>query len=234
MVKHNNVVPNAHFHKYWQKHVHTWFDQPGKKVKRRNARVAKAKRLAPRPLNLLRPIVRAQTIKYNSKVRAGRGFTIDEIQAAGFRKKEARTIGIAVDHRRKNKSEEAFNLNVDRLKLYKSKLVIFPRKNKKSKDEATAEELKKAKQVTLKTVLPISPPLPKIRARKITAEEKDAVVTKVLRKALTDGKLWGVREKRQKDKESGILSSKKKEKGGKGGKGDDGGAEEEEVGGDEE
>lgn len=27
MVKHNNVVPNGHFHKKWQRRVRTWFDQ---------------------------------------------------------------------------------------------------------------------------------------------------------------------------------------------------------------
>lgn len=27
MVKHNNVLPNGHFHKKWQRRVRTWFDQ---------------------------------------------------------------------------------------------------------------------------------------------------------------------------------------------------------------
>lgn len=26
-MKHNNVVPNGHFHKKWQRRVRTWFDQ---------------------------------------------------------------------------------------------------------------------------------------------------------------------------------------------------------------
>jgi large subunit ribosomal protein L13e len=26
-VRHNNVVPNQHFHKDWQTRVKTWFDQ---------------------------------------------------------------------------------------------------------------------------------------------------------------------------------------------------------------
>ena len=42
MVKHNNVVPNQHFHKQWQKRVKTWFNQPARKVRRRLARKAKA------------------------------------------------------------------------------------------------------------------------------------------------------------------------------------------------
>lgn len=31
MVKHNNIVPNAHFHKDWQRRVKCFFDQPAKK-----------------------------------------------------------------------------------------------------------------------------------------------------------------------------------------------------------
>ena len=27
MVRHNNVIPNQHFHKDWQNRVKTWFDQ---------------------------------------------------------------------------------------------------------------------------------------------------------------------------------------------------------------
>ena len=30
MVKHNNVVPNGHFHKDWENRVKTWFNQVGK------------------------------------------------------------------------------------------------------------------------------------------------------------------------------------------------------------
>lgn len=32
MVKHNNVVPNGHFHKKWQRRVRTWFDQVSRKA----------------------------------------------------------------------------------------------------------------------------------------------------------------------------------------------------------
>ena len=38
----------------------------------------------------------------------------------------ARTIGIAVDHRRRNKSVESLQTNVQRLKEYRSKLILFP------------------------------------------------------------------------------------------------------------
>ena len=55
------------------------------------------------------------------------------MQAAGIPKKLAPTIGISVDHRRKNKSLEGLQANVQRLKTYKAKLVIFPRRAPKVK-----------------------------------------------------------------------------------------------------
>jgi len=212
-MKHNNEVPHQHFHKDWQRYVKTWFNQPAKKVARRAHRLAKAKAIAPRPLNALRPIVRGQTIKYNSKIRAGRGFSLAELRAAKINPKEARSIGIAVDHRRKNRSEEGFQVNVDRLKTYRSKLVLFPRNatsKRVKKGDATKEERKSVSQVQGKHVLPIAIKSQKTKARKITKEEREATVTAVLRKALTDGKLWGKREKRAKDKAEAAAGKKSK------------------------
>lgn len=54
-------------------------------------------------------------------------------QAAGIPKKLAPTIGISVDHRRKNRSLESLQSNVQRLKTYKAKLVVFPRRARKFK-----------------------------------------------------------------------------------------------------
>ena len=47
---------------------------------------------------------------------------------AGIHKKVARTIGISVDPRRRNKCTESLQANVQRLKEYRSKLILFPRK----------------------------------------------------------------------------------------------------------
>ncbi|CAL9205208.1 unnamed protein product [Musa hybrid cultivar] len=140
MVKHNNVVPNGHFKKHWQNYVKTWFNQPARKTRRRIARQKKAVKIFPRPTaGPLRPIVQCQTLKYNMKSRSGRGFTLEELKAAGIPKKLAPTIGIAVDHRRKNRSLEGLQANVQRLKTYKAKLVIFPRRTRKFKASAAAE-----------------------------------------------------------------------------------------------
>lgn len=131
--RHNNVLHANHFRKDWQRRVRTWFDQPGRKLRRRNARKAKATALGVRPLTLLRPAVRAQTVRYNRKVREGRGFTFAELKEAGIGRKEARGVGIVVDHRRRNLSEEGKLMNVKRLKAYKERLIVFPRNAKKPK-----------------------------------------------------------------------------------------------------
>lgn len=82
--KHNNMIHNNHFHKQWQNYVRTWFDQPGRKKRRRVARTKRALQVAPRPVaGALRPIVRCPTFKYNTKIRAGRGFTLEELKV-GF------------------------------------------------------------------------------------------------------------------------------------------------------
>jgi hypothetical protein len=56
-------------------------DQAGRKKSRRIARIQKAARIAPRPVDgLIRPAVRCPTVKYNTKLRAGRGFTLEELK----------------------------------------------------------------------------------------------------------------------------------------------------------
>ena len=68
--KRNNIIPNGHFHKDWQNYVKTWFNQPARKLRRRQTRIAKAARVAPRPLGKLRPVVHCPTYKYNLKLRS--------------------------------------------------------------------------------------------------------------------------------------------------------------------
>jgi len=66
--------------------------------------------------------------KDNTNGIEGRGFTIEELKLAGIRRKEAKSIGIAVDARRRSKSEEGQKINVERLQEYKNRLVVFPKK----------------------------------------------------------------------------------------------------------
>jgi len=126
MVKHNNIRPNIHFHKDYQRWIKTHFDQPLKKKRRNKLRRIKAATKAPRPAKKLRPIVQCPTQKYNMRIRAGRGFSLLELQEAGLNPKYARTIGISVDSRRRNRSQEGLSRNVRRLKQYTSSLVLFP------------------------------------------------------------------------------------------------------------
>ena len=79
MVKHNNVRPNIHMHKDYQRWIKCHFNQPGQKKRRAKLRRRKASRKAPRPMQKLRPIVQCETIKYNMRSRLGRGFTPKEL-----------------------------------------------------------------------------------------------------------------------------------------------------------
>ncbi|KAI9097385.1 ribosomal protein L13e [Phlyctochytrium arcticum] len=197
-MKHNNVLPNQHFRKDWQLHVRTWFDQPGKKKSRRVHRIKKAAQIAPRPVDgLLRPAVRGQTVKYNMKLRAGRGFTLEELKAAGIRRKEARTVGIAVDHRRKNRSVEGLEANVQRLKEYQTRLIVFPKKaNKPKKGDADAAATAGAIQLR-GAILPVVQPKNTDIERAIGDAPKVQAYT-TLRMARSDKRHKGIREKRAK------------------------------------
>merc|ERR550514_1504980 len=109
-------------------YIKPWHSQAARKKRRANTRKVKAAKIAPRPAaGFLRPVVHPPTQRYNMKLRLGRGFTIEELKEAKIPKKVAKTIGIAVDHRRRNRCQESLQANVDRLKLYKSKLLIFPK-----------------------------------------------------------------------------------------------------------
>jgi len=219
MPKHNNVIPNAHFHKDWERFVYTWFDQAAQKRARRLARIKKAARVFPRPVSgSLRPAVRSQTFKYNNKVRAGRGFTLEELKKAGINRREARQIGISIDHRRTNKTEQGLHENVDRLKRYMAKLVIFPnrktrthnrREKKKAKKAGTPLPAKPAAPVVQQLrgeVLPIRQPVVKSAAKKLTRKDRKGQSAFVaLRTARRDTKLIGIRKKRAEAKAAAAL-----------------------------
>merc|ERR1712113_87587 len=204
--KRNQMVPNAHFHKDWDSYVKTWFNQPARKERRRKARSLKAAKVAPRPVKTFRPIVRCPTFKYNIKDRAGRGFTLEELKGAGLTKKMALTTGITVDHRRKNKSLESLQRNVQRLKEYQSKLILFPVNSKKPrKGEATEEDIKKASQLQ-GSVLPIKPVVKRQRAMELTDDLKKFKAFNSIRQARAVARLWGIRAKKAKEAEADDLS----------------------------
>ncbi|KAI4132289.1 MAG: hypothetical protein LQ338_000750 [Usnochroma carphineum] len=217
-IKHNQQIPHNHFHKDWQRRVRTHFDQPGRKTRRRNARVQKAAKVAPRPVDKLRPIVRCPTLKYNRRVRPGRGFSLAELKEAGIPRKLAPTIGISVDHRRANLSTESLAANLERLKAYHARLILFPRRSgQHKKGDSSKEEIgehTKEGKITRKigSVLPIE---------NITREEAIGEVSRSdmpegtenayrkLREARSEARLVGVREKRAKAKAEEAQATKK-------------------------
>src|SRR5690242_16584213 len=109
-------------------------------------------------------------------------------QAAGIRAKEARSIGISVDHRRKNRSVESLQANVARLTAYKSKLIVFPRKaGKVKKGDADAATVASAKQLPKGSLLP-KPTQHRERAVKLSDADKKVWAYPKLRKAQSDKK----------------------------------------------
>nr|CAD1830995.1 unnamed protein product [Ananas comosus var. bracteatus] len=171
MVKHNNVVPNGHFRKHWQNYVRTWFNQPARKTRRRIARQKKAVKIFPRPTaGPLRPIVQCQTLKYNMKSRAGRGFTLEELKAAGIPKKFAPTIGIAVDHRRKKPFPRGVAGQCAEAEDLQGQTCHLPKTPSQAGDSAP-EELATATQIQGQ-YMPIVHEKPSVELVKVTDEMK--------------------------------------------------------------
>lgn len=131
MTVHNNALQLPHLRKHWQKWVKTWFNQPARKLRRLQKRKQRAATIFPRPLKALRPVVQKCTARYSGQPRLGRGFTRGELKQAGVNPRFARSIGIAIDVRRTNKSLESLQKNANRLKNYVEKLVLLPKKTGK-------------------------------------------------------------------------------------------------------
>lgn len=183
----------SHLNKDWQENVKTFFDQPGKKLRRRKIRAANAKRIGPNPTHKLRSVVRGQTRRYNNKLRIGRGFTLAELKLGGIKGAQyAKSIGITIDNRRKDTCSETQKLNADRIKEYVSKLILFPKSKLDSKPqvlEATADQIKfsqtQAQNLT-KSVIPLPKPDSAFSFSQITKKLQDEIVYKILRKEWKD------------------------------------------------
>ncbi len=161
-------------------------------------------------------MIRCPTRRYNMKLRYGRGFTLEELKNAGLNAKFARTIGIAVDHRRQDTSMETRDLNVKRLKAYLSKLILFPSQRskklaKKMADvkeqkprkqivpDATTEKLNSAaakEQVKEKMVMGLQEPKLREKPQSITPEMKGKKSYYTLRLEKVKAKYAGIRKKR--------------------------------------
>ncbi len=119
---------------------------------------------------------------------------------------QAQTIGISVDHRRKNKSLESLQRNVQRLKEYQSKLIVFPINSKKPrKGDATADEMSKAEQLS-GHVLPVRQVVKRPRAMELTDDLKKFKAFNSIRQSRAVARLWGIRAKKAKEAEADDLS----------------------------
>jgi large subunit ribosomal protein L13e len=140
----------------------------------------------------------------------------DNLQEAGIPRKLAPTIGIAVDPRRQNLSEESLAANVERLKAYKARLVLFPRKIKSPKaGEASAEDVKELREKNHDGKVKVTGEMFPI-SNKVTIEEgnvadfeSEEAAYRKLRIARSDARLVGKREKRAKAKEEEAAAQKK-------------------------
>merc|ERR1740116_559847 len=178
MVKHNNVIVNVHLRKHWERiGVKTHFNQPAQKAKRHQIRKAKAARVFP------------QT----------------ELRAAGLTAAQAKTVGISVDHRRTSTSEEQLQMNVARLNEYKSKMILFPKRDQKPKKgflaDATVEKVKAAMAANQSkgVTMPIQKKVQEVEFAKIPDEDKKKKVYHGLRSMRTNTRYNGRRIKKAAD-----------------------------------
>lgn len=211
MVKGNHAIPYTRkFKKWWQRYTKVNFAAPVKKRARRVARQEAIAKNGPRPIGKLRPIVHRPSFRFNMQTKFGKGFTLEELKTVNLTKRVAQTVGIAVDHRRRNKSVESLDLNVARLKEYLEKLVVFPRTtySKKIRErkanakkvgglprDTPKSELDKVKAVHIAAAMPINQKSKVMKVRAPTAEEKAYNAYRELRKHRLERYLHGKKNK---------------------------------------
>ena len=143
------------------------------------------------------------TQRYSSKVRYGKGFSLQELSKAKISPAFARSVGIAVDQRRHDPNEETLQLNVQRLESYKSKLILFPRKENKIRQGDIPDTAQIAQssvsQNTSKHV--IEKPAKKVRQtpKKITKDITEVKIFIKLRQLRINEKYSGKRIKKAKE-----------------------------------
>lgn len=105
---------------------------------------------------------------------------------------------------------ESLQQNAQRLKEYKSKLILFPVNSKKPrKGDASEEDMKKAQQLT-GAIMPLSKDLKRPRAMEVTEDLKKFKAFNTIRQARAVARLWGIRAKKAKEAEADDMSKPKK------------------------
>jgi large subunit ribosomal protein L13e len=141
------------------------------------------------------------------------------LQEAGIPRKLAPTIGISVDARRQTTNQETLTTNVARLKAYKARLILFPRKSGQHKKlDSSAEDVKMAEDES-KIVKKVTAAIPidsgvgikhafqEIKKGDMPKGEESAF--RKLRIARSDARHAGAREKREKAKAEAEDAKKK-------------------------
>merc|ERR1712098_880640 len=95
---------------------------------------------------------------------------------------------------------EGLQENVARLKLYKSKLMVLPRKSKAKKGDTTRAEAANVPQNTSKEIIKVPKQPLREKARAIKADEKAFSAKDKLRRLWSDKHYDGKRKKRAGDK----------------------------------
>jgi len=142
------------------------------------------------------------------------------LKEAGIPRKLAPTIGIAVDHRRSNHSQESLSANVARLKTYKARLILFPRKSGQHKKLDSSEaDVKAITDGSTKTVSKVNSAFTveagtglahgfsEIKSSEMPSGEEAAY--KKLRELRSGARYAGAREKRAKLKAEAEEAKKK-------------------------
>ena len=125
----------------------------------------------------------------------------------------APTIGISVDPRRQNLSGESLAINVARLKAYRERLILFPRKLGQHKNgDASKEDVKDIKSVSsFKVALPIvsiNKEIVEIKKSDLPAAIEGGAYRK-LRESRSEARYAGIREKRAREKADEAAAAKK-------------------------
>jgi large subunit ribosomal protein L13e len=131
------------------------------------------------------------------------------LEAVGLTQSFARTVGIAVDHRRHNKNADTMATNVERLSQYKNKLILFPKRADKPKKgeiaDSTADKLAGAVQNVNQGVFALPAVTKRCKIEALTDDMKKFSAYQKLRQERINRRYHGKREKAAKK----LLDEKK-------------------------
>jgi large subunit ribosomal protein L13e len=133
------------------------------------------------------------------------------VQEAGIPRPLAPTIGISVDSRRQNLSEESLAINVARLKAYKERMILLPRKSNNPKKGDTKTDMSKIEKLaSIAAAMPIpsvESGFSEIKKSEMPKAHEDGAY-RHLRLARSEARYAGAKEKRLKDKAEAETAKK--------------------------